>query len=251
MRETCARVLAAALMTGAIAFAVGMPALFGTAEDFGPSLTAPPSSLRRTVRAPAFSAQARTPTVERHAATSIDGGRRIVPRAAGIGVLPPQEHRRAVRRPGSGKPAAPKPTPGPKPQPPTGTTPAPGVGTRELASASSPQVRATEPPATPPRPAERNVRPHPTKPKGEAKGHDRGNDNGPTQPVQTTTTGGSAPAATPPSTSCEQQQATTDSDNGHGNGHANGNAAGESNSNANGGGHANGNGNAQGKGHGG
>jgi hypothetical protein len=249
MRETCARVLAAALMTGAIAFAVGMPALFGTAEDFGRSLTAPPSSLRRTVRAPAFSAQARTPTVERHAATSRGGGRRIVLRAAGNAVLSPQGHGRPQRRPGSGKPAAPKPTPGPKPQPPTGTSPAPGVGTRELASASSPPVRATEPPATAPRPAERNVRPHPTKPNGKAKGHDRGNDNGPTQPVQTTTTSASAPAATPPSTSCEQQQATTDSDSGNGNGHANGNAAGESNGNGNGGGHGNGNG--QGKGHGG
>src|SRR6476646_8880772 len=49
MRETCARVLAAALMTGAIGFALAMPAIFATAHDAGWSLTAPPSFLQRSV----------------------------------------------------------------------------------------------------------------------------------------------------------------------------------------------------------
>ena len=50
MRETCARVLAAALMTGAIGFALAMPAIFETAHKAaGRSLTAPPSSLQRSV----------------------------------------------------------------------------------------------------------------------------------------------------------------------------------------------------------
>ena len=49
MRETCARVLAAALMTGAIGFALAMPAIFATAHDAGRSLTAPPSFLQRSV----------------------------------------------------------------------------------------------------------------------------------------------------------------------------------------------------------
>src|SRR6476620_10575738 len=49
MRETCARVLAAALMTGAIGFALAMPAVFGTAHNAIRSLTAPPSSLQRSV----------------------------------------------------------------------------------------------------------------------------------------------------------------------------------------------------------
>jgi hypothetical protein len=50
MRETCARVLAAALMTGAIATVVGMAAHLGTPSEPGLSPTAPPSSLQRTVR---------------------------------------------------------------------------------------------------------------------------------------------------------------------------------------------------------
>jgi len=49
MRETCARVLAAALMTGAIGFALAMPAIFDTANNAGRSLTAPPSFLQRSV----------------------------------------------------------------------------------------------------------------------------------------------------------------------------------------------------------
>jgi hypothetical protein len=49
MREKCARVLAAALMTGAIGFALAMPAIFGTAHNAGRLLTAPPSSLQRSV----------------------------------------------------------------------------------------------------------------------------------------------------------------------------------------------------------
>lgn len=50
MRETCARTLAAALMTAAIATVVGMSALLGPAHEAGGSIAAPPSSLQRTVR---------------------------------------------------------------------------------------------------------------------------------------------------------------------------------------------------------
>jgi hypothetical protein len=50
MRETCARVLAAALMTGAIATVVAMSALFDTPREVGEEFTAPPSSLERSVR---------------------------------------------------------------------------------------------------------------------------------------------------------------------------------------------------------
>ena len=73
MRETCARVLAAALMTGAIAFAVGMPALFGTAHDRGRSLLAPPSSLQRSVRAPALPAPRPGGGSQRAAASTAQG----------------------------------------------------------------------------------------------------------------------------------------------------------------------------------
>jgi hypothetical protein len=51
MRETCARVLAAALMTGAIAGTVAMSALFGPPSGADRPITAPPSSLQRSVRA--------------------------------------------------------------------------------------------------------------------------------------------------------------------------------------------------------
>jgi hypothetical protein len=50
MRESCARVLAAALMTGAIAGVVGMAALVRTPTEAGPPISAPRSSLQRSVR---------------------------------------------------------------------------------------------------------------------------------------------------------------------------------------------------------
>jgi hypothetical protein len=49
MRETCARVLAAALMTGAIAAVVAMSALVGAPSQGARPITAPPSSLERSV----------------------------------------------------------------------------------------------------------------------------------------------------------------------------------------------------------
>jgi hypothetical protein len=49
MRETCARVLAAALMTGAIATVVAMSALFETPTRPARPIAAPPSSLQRPV----------------------------------------------------------------------------------------------------------------------------------------------------------------------------------------------------------
>jgi len=56
MRETCARVLAAALMTGAIAAVVAMSALFDMSVEAGRPITAPPSSLQRSVRVVALPA---------------------------------------------------------------------------------------------------------------------------------------------------------------------------------------------------
>ena len=50
MRETCARVLAAALMTGAIATVVAMSPMLGTPTEPGRPIAAPPSSAQRTVR---------------------------------------------------------------------------------------------------------------------------------------------------------------------------------------------------------
>jgi hypothetical protein len=49
MRETYARVLAGALMTGAIAAVVGMSALFETGKDAPLRVVAPPATLQRPV----------------------------------------------------------------------------------------------------------------------------------------------------------------------------------------------------------
>src|ERR671922_1436166 len=71
MRETCARVLAAALMTGAIAFALGAPALFESTREESRLLKAPPSSLQRSVRVAALPAPARPHRAERLPARSV------------------------------------------------------------------------------------------------------------------------------------------------------------------------------------
>jgi hypothetical protein len=65
MRETCARVLAAALMTGAIAGTVAMSALFGPSSEADRPITAPPSSLQRSVRAQVLRAPPVHRSVER------------------------------------------------------------------------------------------------------------------------------------------------------------------------------------------
>src|SRR5918994_5106546 len=71
MRETCARVLAAALMTGAIATAMGLPTVFESGGDPGRRFTAPPSSLQRSVSSPAFLAPAHLPRADQRPATAL------------------------------------------------------------------------------------------------------------------------------------------------------------------------------------
>ena len=56
MRETCARVLAAALMTGAIAAVVAVSALVGAPSKGARPIIAPPSSLERSVHTVALPA---------------------------------------------------------------------------------------------------------------------------------------------------------------------------------------------------
>ena len=137
MRETCARVLAAALMTGAIAAVVAMSALFDTPQGGGGALTAPPSSLQRSVRvevppAPRHppvaerltSAQTRTSTPIRRVIVSAQ----VVRRTIVVGHRRPPRRQLAAVRP---KPAAvmhPAPAPVPTPAPasaPAAATPPP------------------------------------------------------------------------------------------------------------------------------
>src|SRR5256714_15636798 len=65
MRQTCARVLAAALMTGAIFTVVGMSALFDTPREADRALVVPPSSLQRTVRVKVPPAPRHAPAADR------------------------------------------------------------------------------------------------------------------------------------------------------------------------------------------
>jgi hypothetical protein len=197
MRETCARVLAAALMTGAIGFAIGMPAIVGTAHDAGRSLTAPPSFLQRSVHvvASAPSRSARGGRLEEtqpiRAASFLEAG------------STPASSRHSIKAGRSER--APKPTPAP-PTPPS----------RELAS-TTPQTEvssstSSQPAATPD-----------SRGKGKKKGkqHDK-NKGKPTEvsqpPVATTTP---VPAGEPSATEAEK-------DHGNGNGNDNGKDKGKS-----------------------
>src|SRR6266545_4163721 len=130
MRETCARVLAAALMTGAIATALGLPAAFDSALEPGRGLTAPPSSLQRTVHVPAVAASERSARSERLvAALSI---RPSAARPLGRHVTSPGTLSRTRFNPppaaAPSAPPAPEPAPGPAAEP----------ETRELASGTFP-----------------------------------------------------------------------------------------------------------------
>jgi hypothetical protein len=193
MRETCARVLAAALMTGAIGFAIGMPAIVGTAHDAGRSLTAPPSFLQRSVHvvASAPTRSARGGRLEQtqpiRAASFLEGG----------GTPASSRHSTKAGR----SERAPKPTPAP-PTPPT----------RELAS-TTPQAEVSS--STPSQPA---ATPD-SKGRGKKKGHNK-NKGKPIEvsqpPVATTTP---VPASEPPATEAEKD---------HGNGNDNGKAKGKS-----------------------
>lgn len=137
MRETCARVLAAALMTGAIGFALAMPAILGTAHNAGRSLTAPPSFLQRSVHvvASAPSRSARGGRLEGtqpiRSASFLSADRSG---STGNGSTPASSrHSSTAGRSGPGPKPAPKPTPTPT--------------TRELAS--TPAAVSTPAPSQP------------------------------------------------------------------------------------------------------
>jgi hypothetical protein len=119
MRETCARVLAAALMTGAIAAVVGMSALFGTPGEASRPISAPPSSLQRSVRLTAHLAPRARPRVAR----LVTAHTNYVPsRSSTVRVLAVTRTRhvspRARRQLTSVRKPQPAPAPAPTPAPP-------------------------------------------------------------------------------------------------------------------------------------
>jgi hypothetical protein len=228
MRETCARVLAAALMTGAIATAMGLPTLFDGAGDLGPGVTAPPSSLQRSVRVPALSAprparaerlvtaQTAGPPVEQPAIVRVErsGGAVQVPRPN-----PPP----GGGRPGSPAPAAPAP---PAPAPPAPAPPAPAPETRELTSTTPEQTAATPTASTTTAGGAGGKKgPQTTSGNSTAAGKHQGKKdaaqaNGPVPPAAAAPPAdAAAPAeAAPPATAAEPQDEPETKEHGHGKG---------------------------------
>jgi hypothetical protein len=198
MRATCARVLVAALMTGAIGFALAMPAVFGTAHDAVRSLTAPPSLLRGSV--PLVGAASARPT----RAGRLEGTRSFSPAVPVAVVTTSGDHSSPTRAPRS-----PRPAPSPAPQP------APATDTRTLAGDTA------APPVEQPAPSQ----PATVSGKRRGKGHDKEKSK-PAEP---------APAPQPltsptPAPPAESPPPDNEKDHGHDNGNSNGN----SNSNGNG-----------------
>src|SRR6266550_1567914 len=140
MRETCARVLAAALMTGAIGFALAMPAIFETAHKAaGRSLTAPPSFLQRSVQVVASAPSRSEPDGRLEGTQPIQPASSVPTSRSGStgNGSTPESSRHSSRADRSER----NPKPAPKPTPPT----APASGTRELADTTPPA--AVSPPA--------------------------------------------------------------------------------------------------------
>ena len=136
MRETCARVLAAALMTGAIATVVAMSALFDTPQEVGRALTAPPSSLQRSVRVEVAAAPRHAPAAERlaptHARTStrtptVIVSRQLVRRTIVVRHTRPPRRQLAAVKPKSAHVVQPAPAPTSAPQPAVTPQPAPSA----------------------------------------------------------------------------------------------------------------------------
>ncbi len=194
--RVCARVLAAALMAGAIGAALAFPVRFGPGGEQHRALTAPPSSQLRTLHVPAWPAP-------RHHAALVVTHHAVwnAPRAE-----PSLVAARPVSSPRSHQPRRRPPTTVTQPQP-------PATVTRQLAAA---------PPAAAPVAA---PAPAPAAPVRHGHGHAYGHDKHHGKPDPAAPAPAVAPAATPPAAEPADTQ-PPDSGAGpgpdHGNGHANG-----------------------------
>jgi periplasmic protein TonB len=127
MRETCARVLAAALLTAAIATVVGMSTLLGTPSQAGPRIAAPPPALERSVRLTALPKPKQPPRPARLVTTDTTYVR---PRPEVVRRSLVLVRRHPVRRPAPGRQLAaakPEPAPTTPPDPPAPAQPAPAA----------------------------------------------------------------------------------------------------------------------------
>ena len=118
MRETCARALAAALLTGAIATVVGMAAHLGTPSTAGGPIAAPPSLPQHSVHLTVQPVRAAPPRLVTAQTTSVR------PRPAAVTRSLVVVHRRSTRRPPARRELA-ATTPAPQPVAPPAPAPAP------------------------------------------------------------------------------------------------------------------------------
>jgi hypothetical protein len=198
MREKCARVLAAALMTGAIGFALAMPAFFGTAHDASRSLTAPPSFLQRSVHVVA-SAPSRSARAGR-----LEETHRIRPADFLSVVRSASTRNGSNRRSSTAGRSKIDPKPAPKPTTPAPAAPTPTPDTRGLATNTPPAAVAPAAPTQPAQSAGGNG-------KGRGKGHDKNKGKA------TETSQPAAPVATPQPAN-EPSATDGEKDHGHDNG---------------------------------
>ena len=159
MRETCARVLAAALMTGAIAAVVAMSALYDAPQEDGRALTAPPSSLQHSVRL-ALPASRRAPAAPRPRTAGPAQPRPVVVTHEVVRRVTVVRHVQPRRQLAA---ATPKAQPAPPPQ----TSPAP-----------TPAPTAAPPAPAPAADGPGNGRGNGGDPPGQTDGHGNGQGNG-------------------------------------------------------------------------
>ena len=177
MRETCARALAAALMTGAIATAVGLPSAFESTSAPDRGLTAPPSSLQRTVRIPAGTAREGAHRAERGVVAQHASRPSVVSRARSVRhVIVRPAAQRPHTAPSRGPAPTPAPAPAPTPSPADAAVAAPPPATtdttRELTSTPEPPP-VVEPSAPPPPRVTEEPEPEKDKDKGKDKEKDK------------------------------------------------------------------------------
>jgi hypothetical protein len=138
MRETCARVLAAALMTGAIATVVGMSALFGTPTEAGRPIAAPPSAPQRSVRIEVTPAPHRKRVERINTARPVSAPARPVVVARRVTIVRKQRSRPSHRNLASTQPKPLAPAPAPAPAAPAQSTVAPTPAVEPTAPAVPP-----------------------------------------------------------------------------------------------------------------
>lgn len=157
--RVCARVLAAALMVGAIATALAVPGHYGRDAQLPRAVSAPPTTRLRTIRLPQRRPPAASPALARRrrapgsasfaelASLSTLGATQAAPRPTPTPVPPPAPAPRPVPppRPVPAPVPAPQPTPAPSPAP---SAPAAQPPPRELAGEPTPAPTPT--PAPPP-----------------------------------------------------------------------------------------------------